>query len=145
MRQEYINHLIIINCMINAKAKGSNGERYILKKFWESGWACLRTAGSGSMSFPAPDLIAGNCIRRVAVECKVTKDDSKYLSKEEIKNLKSFSSFFGAESWIAVKLSDSPWYFLSLDDLKETEKNFVATKVICDSKGLSVEEFFLLG
>ena len=128
--------------MINRKAKGTNGERFILKKFWENGWACLRTAGSGSMSFPAPDLIAGNNIRRVAVECKVTKDDSKYLSKEEIENLKTFSKYFGAESWVAVKLGMNPWYFLMLEDLNVTEKNYVATKEICETKGISVEEFF---
>lgn len=66
---------------MNTKAKGSKGERFLLTKFWENGWACLRTAGSGSMSFPAPDLIAGNKIRRVAVECKVTKDESKYFKR----------------------------------------------------------------
>ena len=128
--------------MINAKAKGSNGERYLLKKFWGNGWACLRTAGSGSMSFPAPDLIAGNKIRRVAVECKVTKEDSKYFQTEDIQQLKKFSDYFGAEAWVAVKLNDAPWYFLSLDDLKPTEKNFVATTSICRSKGFLVEEFF---
>ena len=127
---------------MNTKAKGSNGERFLLKKFWENGWACLRTAGSGSMSFPAPDLIAGNKIRKVAVECKVTKDESKYFSKEEIAQLKTFSDYFGAEAWVAVKLSDTPWYFLSLDDLNETEKNFVANIKICKSKGFLVEEFF---
>ncbi len=128
--------------MINAKAKGSNGERFLLRKFWDNGWACLRTAGSGSMSFPAPDLIAGNKIRRVAVECKVTKDESKYLSIADIDQLKTFSDYFGAEAWVAVKLADNPWYFLSLDDLKVTEKNFVATLEICKSKGFLVEEFF---
>ena len=128
--------------MINRKAKGTNGERYLLHKFWDNGWACLRTAGSGSMSFPAPDLIAGNNIRRVAVECKITKDESKYLSKEEIENLKKFSNYFGAEPWIAVKLASNPWYFLMIEDLHTTDKNFVATKEICESKGILIEEFF---
>lgn len=128
--------------MINRKAKGSNGERFILKKFWENGWACLRTAGSGSMSFPAPDLIAGNNIRRVAVECKITKDETKYFSKEEIENLKKFSNYFGAESWVAVKLSTNPWKFLTIEDLKETEKNLVASKETCENKGITIEEFF---
>jgi len=128
--------------MINTKAKGSKGERFLLDKFWENGWACLRTAGSGSTSFPAPDLIAGNRIRRVAVECKVTKDESKYFQKSEISQLKSFSEFFGSEAWVAVKLSGTPRYFLSLDDLRETEKNFLANIDICKSKGFLVEEFF---
>lgn len=128
--------------MINRKAKGSNGERFILKKFWENNWACLRTAGSGSMTFPAPDLIAGNNIRRVAVECKMTKDESKYFSKEEIENLQKFSNYFGTESWVCVKLSSNPWYFLTIEDLNQTEKNFVATKNLCETKGITVEEFF---
>ncbi len=127
---------------MNTKAKGSNGERFLLKKFWENGWACLRTAGSGSMSFPAPDLIAGNKLRRVAVECKVTKDESKYFHKNDIKQLKDFSDYFGAEAWVAVKLSDNPWYFLSLDDLKETNNGFSVNLDLCKMKGINVEEFF---
>ena len=125
------------------KSKGSNGERFILKKFWENGWACLRTAGSGSTSFPSPDLIAGNKMRRVAIECKMTKENYKYFCFDEIKQLKNFSDYFGSESWVAVKLGKEPWYFLSIEDLKITRKSFVATNQICKSKGLLIEEFFL--
>ncbi|MBR9690619.1 Holliday junction resolvase [Candidatus Woesearchaeota archaeon] len=125
-----------------SKAKGSKGERDLMKFFWENGWACVRSAGSGSTSFPSPDLIAGNKIRRVAVECKVTKDDSKYFTKDEIRQLRAFSDYFGTEPWVAVKLSKEPWYFLSLDDLKETDKNFVATLSLCRTNGLLTEEFF---
>ena len=126
----------------NTKAKGTEGERFLLKKFWENGWACLRTAGSGSMSFPAPDIIAGNKLRIVAVECKITKNESKYFLKDEINQLKIFSDYFGAESWVAVKLGKNNWFFLNTEDLKDTGKNYVATLNECKYKGLLIEEFF---
>lgn len=126
----------------NKKAKGAFGERYLVKSFWENGWAALRTAGSGSTIFPAPDIIAGNKIRRVGIECKVTKEYKKYFSKDEINQLKAFCDYFGSEPWVAVKLKDLPWFMLTIDDLYITEKNFVANTEICKSKGLLLEEFF---
>jgi Holliday junction resolvase len=53
-----------------SKIKGSNAERELLRMFWASSWACIRSAGSGSMHFPSPDLLAANKIRRLAIEVK---------------------------------------------------------------------------
>ena len=64
---------------MNRKAKGTKGERELVKFFNESGWACLRAPGSGSSRYPSPDIIAANAIRRIAIECKVTKNNKKYF------------------------------------------------------------------
>jgi Holliday junction resolvase len=75
-----MKHLTLINLsslshtMRNAKAKGSKGERELVAFFNENGWNCVRIAGSGSSKYPCPDILAGNAIRRLAIECKVTKD-----------------------------------------------------------------------
>lgn len=126
--------------MINRKAKGSKGERELVKFFNENDWSCIRTAGSGSSKYPAPDILAGNAIRRVAIECKVTKDKKKYFPNDEITQLKHFSQKFGAESWIGIKFPDEPWYFLMLEDLKDTGNSWVATVNLAKLRGLKKEE-----
>jgi len=54
--------------MRNPKAKGSKGERELIKFFNESGWVAIRSAGSGSSQYPSPDILAGNAMRRLAIE-----------------------------------------------------------------------------
>lgn len=125
---------------MSTKSKGSNAEREVLHKFWKEGWACIRTAGSGSISHPMPDLLAGNGIRRVAIECKCISDDTKYFPKKEIQELGAFSRFFGAEAWVGIKFGGKGWFFLNLEDLRETEKGYVADTALCEMKGLSFED-----
>lgn len=125
---------------MNRKAKGTNGERELVKLFNESGWGCIRIAGSGSSRYPSPDILAGNAIRRLAIECKVTKDQKKYLLAEEIEQLSTFSQKFGAESWIAVRFPGERWYFLMLEDLEKTENHFAVSLEMAKLKGLTAEE-----
>ena len=125
---------------MSLKSKGINGERDLVHKFWAKNWACLRIAGSGSMKYPSPDILVGNSLRRLAIECKVTKEDNKYFEKNEIDSLKTFANIFGAEPWVAIKFKGHEWYFMSLEDLKETEKCFMADASIAKNKGLLFEE-----
>ena len=126
--------------MKSQKAKGSQGERELVKFFNEAGWACFRAAGSGSQQYPSPDIIAANAVRRLAIECKVTKDSKKYFPPEEIEQLQGFAQKFGAESWIGVKFSGEPWYFVMLEDLERTGRNFAVSVELARRKGLNVEE-----
>ena len=126
--------------MVNRKAKGTKGERELIKAFNEAGWSAIRSAGSGSSRYPSPDILAANAIRRLAIECKVTKDRKKYFQNAEIEQLKEFSTKFGAESWIGVKFPDQPWYFLMLEDLQDTGKCWLISLEIAQRRGLNVEE-----
>ncbi|MBU0460790.1 MAG: Holliday junction resolvase [Nanoarchaeota archaeon] len=126
--------------MKNHKAKGSKGERELVKLFNEAGWSCIRVAGSGSSRYPAPDILAANAIRRVAIECKVTKENKKYFQNQEIDQLQEFSHKFGSESWIGVKFPDQPWYFLMLEDLKDTGRCWLVSLEIAQMKGLKIDE-----
>ena len=126
--------------MINRKAKGTKGERELVHFFNQQGWSCIRVAGSGSSPYPAPDILAGNAIRRLAIECKVTKDTKKYFSPEEIEQLKVFSRRFGAESWIGIRFARQPWYFILIEDLENTGSNFAVSLEQARHKGVTTEE-----
>ena len=125
---------------MSVKSKGTNAERELLHMFWSRGFACVRSAGSGSMKYPGPDLIASNKIRKLAVECKTTKSNKQYLDKHDINQLKEFCEIFGAEPWFAVKFSGMEWLFLSFEDIEKTENNFVIDSKIAERRGLLIDE-----
>ncbi len=121
---------------MSRKSVGINAERELIHLFWANKWSAVRVAGSGSSHYPSPDIIASNITRKIAIEAKVTKDKSKYFSKEEIEQLKLFSSKFGAEPWIGVKFKNLNWFFVSLEDLELVGKNYVISVKLAKNKGL---------
>ncbi len=125
---------------MNRKSKGTNAEREIIRMFWEKGWAAIRVAGSGSMHYPSCDVLAGNKIRKLAIECKAIDGERKYFCKDEIEQLKTFSSTFGAEPWIAIKFNRQRWHFIMLEDLRETSNGYSASLEELKAKGLLFEE-----
>jgi len=122
------------------KSKGINAERELIHLFWKNGWASIRIAGSGSSRYPCPDVLAGNGSRRIAIECKASKDSVKYLTAKEVDELQQFSKIFGAEPWIGMRFDDMKWYFLSLEDLKKSGNSFSASVELVKRKGLQFEE-----
>ena len=110
------------------KSKGSVFERQLIKMFWDSGWAASRVAGSGSSSFFSPDVIAGKNGRVIVIEAKVSSSKKKYLTKEEVLQLKEFSKIFGAEAWIAVKFKNNNVKFVSLNNVVFTDKSVVVSE-----------------
>ncbi|HLC51918.1 MAG TPA: Holliday junction resolvase Hjc [Candidatus Nanoarchaeia archaeon] len=125
---------------MNTKAKGSKGERELIKFFNENGWSAIRSAGSGSSRYPAPDILAGNALRRLAIECKVTKDHKKYFQSAEIEQLRTFSRMFGAEGWVGIKFGREQWYFLILEDLHDTGGHWMASLESAKRRGLTMLE-----
>ena len=104
------------------------------------GWMCIRTAGSGSQRYPAPDVLAGNALRKIAIECKLTTEKKKYFTQEDIDQLRIFSTTFGAESWVGVRFKGLPWYFLTLEDLENTGKSWAVSIELAQRRGLLFEE-----
>lgn len=126
---------------MSKKSRGIGAERDLIHKFWENNWAAFRAAGSGSSVYPSPDVIAGNNIRKLAIEVKLTTEKKKYFTKKEIRELTYFAEKFGAEPWVAVKFFRKPWYFFMLEDLNETKTgNHVITLEDAELKGLSFED-----
>lgn len=126
---------------MSTKSKGTNAERDLIHKLWANGFAAIRSAGSGSMKYPSPDILAAKGGRVVAIECKVTKDQHKYLEKEEIEDLRKFALIFNAEPSIAVKFRGEEWYFLGLNDLREKERSFMVDVCLAKEKGKLFEHF----
>jgi len=126
---------------MSVKSKGLNAERELIHRFWSTkSWSAVRVAGSGSMRYPSADILAANKLRRLAIECKITKEQKKYFEKREIRDLKKFANIFGAEPWIAIKFKGCDWYFVSLEDLIETDKCFVVDVQKAKRCGLLFEE-----
>lgn len=125
---------------MSVKSKGINAERDLIHKFWSANIAASRIAGSGSSKYPSPDILAGNRSRRLAIEAKITKENKKYLTKEEINDLKKFSELFGAEPWVAVKFKCTEWFFLPINETIETEKCFLINIETAKRRGILFEE-----
>ena len=109
------------------KSKGSVFERQLIRMFWDNGWAASRIAGSGSSSFFSPDVIAGRNGRVIVIEAKTSNNSKKYLSLEEVVQLREFASIFGAEPWIAVKFKNNNIKFVSLNNATFTSKSVVVS------------------
>ena len=125
---------------MSVKSKGINAERELIHKFWSENIPAVRVAGSGSSKYPSPDILAGNGFRRLAIEAKTTKENKKYLTKEEINDLKKFSELFGAEPWVAVKFKGVEWLFLPISEIVETKKCFLVDAETAKRKGILFEE-----
>lgn len=126
---------------MNIKQKGTIAERELIHMFWSTNdWAAFRSAGSGSMKYPGPDIIAGNRVRKLALEIKSTSSDKKYLTQEDIMQLQEFCNRFGAEPWFGVRFSNKKWFFLNIEDIDKTAKQFVISKELAERKGLTFEE-----
>jgi Holliday junction resolvase len=126
--------------MMDRKSKGTNAERDLIHKFNDAGWVAIRSAGSGSMKYPSPDILAGNNLRRLAIECKAVNDIKKYLTKKEVDELVFFANKFGAEPWIAVRFDRLDWFFLMIEDLETTNSSYAVDIKRAKDKGLSFEQ-----
>ena len=129
------------------KTKGSRTERELVHLFNETGiWSAIRVAGSGLTSDPNPDVLAGNKNRYLAIECKSTKSNNKYLTPEEIEQIVTFSSKFGAEPWIGIRFNNKPWRFLNPLELEKTKSsNLIINTKIAEEKGIKFEELIIMG
>lgn len=108
--------------------------------FWAKGWATIRSAGSGSMKYPGPDLLVGNKTRRMAIECKSSKGTKIYLNQHDMEQLLEFSKIFDARVFFAVRFARKEWLFLSPEDIDKTKNGYVIDLKKAELKGMSFEE-----
>jgi Holliday junction resolvase len=127
-------------CM-SAKQKGSNAERELIHLFWKTNeWTACRVAGSGSMKYPAPDIIANKDGINLAIECKSTSQLYQYLEKREVEELVEYAKLAGARPLIAVRFNRMPWLFLNPNDLDASGQNLVVTPSVAERRGVTFEQ-----
>ena len=127
---------------MGSKTKGTNAERELFHMFWNNELACLRVAGSGSTTLPAPDLLVGGLGRVMAIECKSLKAGIKYFDDEEIKQLETFARTFGAEPWIAIRFDRQGWWFLPSNALRKSKNGTDSISLdYAQKKGLRFNDF----
>ena len=125
---------------MSSKKKGINAERELIHMFWKKGWAAVRVAGSGSSKYPSPDILAGNNLRKLAIECKSVSSDNKYISSEVVNHLGLFAIQFGSEPWIGIRFDNIGWFFLTLEDIVKVGKSFRISRKIAEERGLLFDE-----
>jgi len=100
--------------------KGARFERLLVHKFQENGWISFRAAGSGTIKYIIPDVIAIKGNKVLMVECKSTKKESISL-KEPILNLKEILHISEFEIYLAVKFNRQDPRFYKIQDLLKKE------------------------
>ena len=100
-----------------SKAKGTRAERELFHLFWKNNFAAIRSAGSGSTTMPAPDILAGNKNKLLAIECKSIKNNKQYFPKKEIQELFEFSDKINAKPFIGMRFDNHGWFFLNAKKL----------------------------
>ena len=130
---------------MSSKRKGTRFERELAHMFFDHNWGCVRVAGSGSTPMPAPDILASNGKRYLAIECKVIGNTNKFFSEEDIQQLLKFSDKFGAEPWIAIKFDYKGWFFLKPEDTDRTKNGYYSISLeLAKQKGLNLNTFLQL-
>jgi Holliday junction resolvase len=129
---------------MGGKAKGTNAERELIHMFWKKGWAAIRVAGSGSSHYPSPDVIAGNALRRLAIECKAVGGTSKYISFEQVGDLNKFAEIFGAEALIGLRFDRLEWLFIATSELEKTENAYRINMEHAKRNGILFDELIRL-
>ena len=114
---------------MSSKTKGTNVERELIHLFWQHKHPAIRVAGSGSSTYPSPDIIASIDSKIYAIEVKSTKEKAKYLKEKEVSDLVLFAELFKATPIIAIKKKRKGWFYVKVKDLKKTPKGFSTTKL----------------
>lgn len=107
-----------------SKKRGIAAERELLHLLWNKDYAVARVAGSGSIPEPSCDLLAGNGKASYAIECKTTRSNKKYITKEQMEEFLKFSERFGLKPLIAIKFIRKGWFFLNPKHLNDVGKNW---------------------
>ncbi|MGC8710710.1 MAG: Holliday junction resolvase Hjc [Candidatus Micrarchaeia archaeon] len=111
---------------MNRYVKGARGERELLSRFAELGFSVIRSAGSGVNSI-SPDIVAIKEGKGFAFECKAW-ESSVAIEPEKFDVLRKWEKNTGLRTFIAWRMNGMGWFFVALDELKQTEKSFRISK-----------------
>ncbi len=108
--------------------KGARAERELLNYLAGIGYSVIRAAGSGVNTLSPPDLLAIKSAKGLAFECKAWDSTSLSIDHEKFSSLDSWERNTGMDTFIAWRMNGSGWFFIRLNEMKKTEKNYTVTK-----------------
>lgn len=108
--------------------KGARAERELLNYLASIGYSVIRAAGSGVNSLSPPDLIAIKKGKGMAFECKAWDSTSLSIDHEKFSSLKAWKDNTGMDTYMAWRMNGEGWYFIELEEMSKTEKNYTVTK-----------------
>ena len=106
--------------------KGVRFERALVHKFWKCGWSAIRSAGSGSVNLPVPDVIAMKDGKIILIECKSTHKDRLSLGKA-IRSLSEFRKRSGGRAYLAIKFQGRGERFFDIDAISNRNGYTIST------------------
>jgi Holliday junction resolvase len=123
---------------IGRYSKGARGKRELLNTLYEKGFSVVRAAGSGVNSI-SPDVIAVKGGKGMVFECKAWDRGSLSIDHEKFESLRLWRDNAMMDTYMAWRMSGEGWYFIKLDEMKKTEKNYTVTKKIAVKIGRKLE------
>lgn len=124
------------------KSKGANVERELLKKFSENGFKAARVAGSGLNDESPCDLIAGKKGKKYAIECKSSRKNKIYISKQQIEDFLLFSNLIDLEPVVALRFLREGWIFIKPEYLENVGQTFAISLEDAKKSGKKFSQFF---
>ncbi len=119
-------------------SKGARAERELLNFLASIGYSVIRSAGSGVNSI-SPDIVAVKKGRGIAIESKAWDSTSISIEPEKYDSLKSWQDNSMMDTYMAWRMNGQGWYFIKLDEMTRTEKNYTVTKRIAVDIGRRLE------
>lgn len=119
--------------------KGANAERELIHFLYAQGFAVVRAAGSGTISLPAPDVIALRRDKQLAFECKSWS--AKYLNIpiENMNELFFWRNASGIDVFVAWKIPRMGWRFLKPENFKKNPKGYLVSLKTALRKGIVLD------
>lgn len=108
-------------------SKGARSERELLNYLHSKSYSVIRSAGSGVNSI-SPDVVAIKNSKGLAFECKAWDRSSLSIEASKFDVLLEWERNTGMETFIAWRMNGSSWFFIKLNEMKKTSKNYTVGK-----------------
>lgn len=113
--------------ILQTYSKGARAERELLGRLYSMGYSVVRAAGSGVNSI-SPDIIAIRGGRGMVFECKAWDSSSLSIDAEKFDSLRAWRDNALLDTYMAWRMNGRGWYFIKLDEMTRTEKNYTVTR-----------------
>lgn len=119
--------------------KGARSERELLNILYSKGYSVVRAAGSGVNSI-SPDIIAVKAGKGIVFECKAWEKGSLNIDHEKFESMRLWRDNAMLDAYMAWRMNGDGWYFIKLEEMKKTEKNYTVTKKIAIKIGRRLDQ-----